>query len=75
MMYSLYENANEDGPRNVIVLSTAAGTGLNAIWKLKKDRWYIVESEDDRNQNSEVDILTPRQFQDAVENRKYSFKW
>ena len=69
MMYSLYEYNNDTGPSNVIALSTAAGVRLNAIWKQRKDKWYIVDLGD-----NVVDILTPRQFQDAVENRKYFFK-
>jgi hypothetical protein len=73
MMYSLYGNDNAESVRNAIVLSTTAGTRLNAIWKQKKDRWYIVESGNGRNLNNAVDILTPRQFQDAVESGKYSF--
>jgi hypothetical protein len=75
MMYSLYENANEEGPRNVIVLSTAAGTRLNAIWKQRKERWYIAEAGNEWNPSKVVDILTPRQFQDSVESRKYSFDY
>jgi hypothetical protein len=73
-MYSLYENGNADSPRNVIVLSTTAGTRLNAIWKRKKDRWYILGSGNERNLENLVDILTPRQFQDALENGKYFFE-
>jgi hypothetical protein len=74
MMYSLYENANEDGQRSVIVLSTTAGARLYAVWKQKKDSWYI-ESRNERNTgNVVVDILTPRQFQDAIEKGYYFFE-
>jgi hypothetical protein len=75
MLYSLYENTNEEGPRNVIVLSTAAGTRLNAIWKQKKERWYIVESGNEWNFSKIMDILTPRQFQVSVESGKYSLDY
>ena len=75
MKNSWYENDDATGPRKVIVLSTIAGIRLNAIWKHKKDRWYIVEPDNERNLSKVVDILTPRQFQDAVENRKYFFTW
>jgi hypothetical protein len=74
MTYSLYKNANEDEQRSVIVLSTTAGARLYAIWKQKKDRWYI-ESRNERNTgNVVVDILTPRQFQDAIEKGYYLFE-
>jgi hypothetical protein len=69
MMNSLHEYNNDTGPSNVITLSTTAGVRLNAIWKQRKDKWYIVDL-----WNNVVDILTPRQFQDAVENGKYFFK-
>jgi hypothetical protein len=63
-------------PRNIVVLTTAKGVRLNAIWKQKKDRWYIVESED--RGISDIGILntlTPRQFQDAFDKGDYSFEW
>jgi hypothetical protein len=60
--------------RNAIVLATTAGVRLTAIWKQKKDRWHIVDSENDRNLDKIVEILTPRQFQDAVENGRYFLK-
>ena len=75
MMCSFNENDYADSPRNVIALSTTTGTRLNAIWKRKTDRWYIVEEGNERNPNNVVDILTPRQFQEAIENGKYFFKW
>jgi hypothetical protein len=75
MMYSFSDNDYADSPRNVIALSTTAGTGLNAIWKQKEGKWYIGEAGNERNLNNVVDILTPRQFQDAIENGKYFFKW
>ena len=48
---------------------------LVAIWKQKMGRWYIVEPENEGNLKSVIDKLTPRQFQDAVENGRFSFAW
>lgn len=63
-------------PRSIVVLMTAKGVRLNAIWKEKKDRWYIVESEDRRISNIGIlNTLTPRQFQDAIDKGEYSFEW
>jgi cytoplasmic iron level regulating protein YaaA (DUF328/UPF0246 family) len=75
-MHSLYRNANKDGQRNVIALSTAAGTTLYAFWKQKKDRWHIVEARNERNPDNMmvVDVLTSRQFQDAIEKGYYYFE-
>ena len=60
--------------RNVVVLTTT--TGLVAIWKQRLDRWYIVAVEESENEKENlkkvIDKLTPRQFQDAVENGRYS---
>jgi hypothetical protein len=65
--------------RSVVVLTTTTGVRIVAIWKQKLERWYIVvESEDEkekRNLKKVLDKLTPRQFQDAVENGRYSFAW
>jgi hypothetical protein len=77
MLYSLYKNANEDEPRSVIALSTTAGARLYAVWKQKKDRWHIVEPRNGRNTSNVevvVDILTPSQFQDAIEKGYYLFE-
>jgi len=63
-------------PRNIVVLTTAKGVRLNAIWKQKKDRWYIVESEDRGISDiGMLNTLTPRQFQDAFDKGDYSFEW
>jgi hypothetical protein len=63
-------------PRSIVVLTTAKGVRLNAIWKEKKDRWYIVESEDRKISNIGIlNTLTPRQFQDAIDKGEYSFEW
>jgi hypothetical protein len=55
-------------PISVIPLSTTGGTTLNAVWKQRKDRWYVVEPGSEKNV---IDILTPRQFHEAIENGKY----
>ena len=59
-------------PISVIPLSTTGGTTLNAFWKQRKVVWYVVGPGNERNV---IDILTPRQFHEAIENGKYSFKW
>jgi hypothetical protein len=66
----VYENSNE--PISVISLSTTDGVTLNAVWKKRKDAWYIVEP---GNETNVIDVLTPRQFHEAIENGRYSFKW
>ena len=55
-------------PISVIQLSANGGAALNAIWKQRKGMWHIVERS---NENNIVDKLTPRQFHEAIENRKY----
>jgi hypothetical protein len=66
----VYESSNE--PISVIPLSTTDGVTLNAVWKKRKDAWYIVEP---GNETNVIDVLTPRQFHEAIENGRYSFKW
>lgn len=66
----VYESSNE--PISVILLSTTDGVTLNAVWKKRKDSWYIVEP---GNETNVIDVLTPRQFHEAIENGRYSFKW
>ena len=66
----VYESSNE--PISVISLSTTEGVTLNAVWKKRKDAWYIVEP---GNETNVIDVLTPRQFHEAIENGRYSFKW
>jgi hypothetical protein len=66
----MYESSNE--PISVISLSTTDGVTLNAVWKKRKDAWYIVEP---GNEMNVMDVLTPRQFHEAIENGRYSFKW
>ncbi|HET6640557.1 MAG TPA: hypothetical protein VFG77_03015 [Nitrososphaeraceae archaeon] len=70
-MRNMYVNESSD-PLSVIPLSTNGGTTHNAVWKQRKDTWYVVEQGNEKNV---IDILTPRQFQEAIENGKYSFKW
>lgn len=70
-MRNMYVNESSN-PISVISLSTTGGTTLNAVWKKRKNTWYVVESGNEKNV---IDILTPRQFHEAIENRKYSFKW
>jgi hypothetical protein len=66
----VYESSNE--PISVISLSTTEGVTLNAVWKKRKDAWYIVEP---GNETNVIDVLTPRQFHEAIENGRYSFIW
>ena len=53
-------------------MSTNVGIAPNAVWKQRKGMWYVVESAIEENI---VDRLTPRQFHEAIENRKYLLKW
>ena len=59
-------------PISVIPLSMTGGTTLNAVWKQRKGTWYVVEPGNEKNV---IDVLMPRQFDKAIENGKYSFKW
>ena len=56
------------GPISVILLATTDGATLNAVWKQKKGKWFVVEP---GNKNNVIDVLTPRQFHEAIENEKY----
>ena len=49
-------------------MTTTTGVRLVAIWKQKLERWYIVEGKGKETRGKVVDKLTPRQFQEAVEN-------
>jgi hypothetical protein len=65
----LYEST---GPISIILLTTTTdGTTLNAVWKQRKGKWFVVER---GNKNNVIDVLTPRQFHEAIENGKYLFK-
>jgi hypothetical protein len=70
-MRDIYVNESTN-PLSIILLSTPSGTILNAIWKQRKDMWYVVES---GNKKNVIDVLTPRQFHEAIQNGKYSLKW
>lgn len=70
-MRDIYVNESAD-PISVIPLSTTGGTALNAVWKQKKDTWYVVEPGNEKNI---IDALTPRQFNEAIQNGKYSLRW
>jgi hypothetical protein len=47
-MRNIYLNESSD-PISVIPLSTAGGTTLNAVWKQRKDMWYLVEPGSKKN--------------------------
>ena len=70
-MKDVYWNYSDD-PVSVINLSTTGGVILNAVWKQRKEMWYVVDSGSKKNV---MDVLTPRQFHEAIENGKYSLKW
>jgi hypothetical protein len=40
-MRNIYVNESSD-PITVIPLSTTDGTTLNAVWKQRKNMWYVV---------------------------------
>ena len=61
-------------PRNVILLTTPTGSKVSAIWKRTKDRWYIMESTTGDTRKP-LEILTPRQFQDAIDNKEYTLEY
>ena len=69
-MRDVYVNESTN-PISIILLSTPSGTTVNAIWKQRKDMWYVVESGNEKNV---IDVLTPRQFHEAIQNGKYSFR-
>jgi hypothetical protein len=70
-MREIYVNGISN-PINIILLSTSGGAALNAVWKLRKGMWYIVEPTNEKNI---VDRLTPRQFHEAIQNGRYSLRW
>jgi hypothetical protein len=48
-MRNMYVNESSD-PINVIPLSMNGGTTtLNAVWKQRKDMWYVVEPGSEKN--------------------------
>ncbi len=70
-MRDVYVNESTT-PISIILLSTPSGTTVNAIWKQRKDMWYVVESGNEKNV---IDVLTPRQFHEAIQDGKYSLRW
>ena len=42
-MRDVYVNESTN-PISIILLSTPSGTTVNAIWKQRKDIWYVVKS-------------------------------
>jgi hypothetical protein len=70
-MRNIYVNESSD-PIRVIPLFTTDGRTLNAVWKQRKNTWHVVELGNEKNV---IDVLTPHQFHEAIENGKYSFKW
>ena len=70
-MRDVYVNESTN-PISILLLSTPSGTTVNAIWKQRKDMWYVVESGNEKNV---IDVLTPRQFHEAIQNGKYSLRW
>ena len=42
------------GPISVILLTTTDGTTLNAVWKQKKDKWFVIKP---GNKNNVIDVL------------------
>ena len=47
-MRNIYVNESSD-PISVILLSTTGGTTPNAVWKKRKDMWYVVEPGSEKN--------------------------
>ena len=58
-------------PISVIPLYTTGGTTLHAVWKQKKLTWYVIEPGNEKNV---IDVLTPLQFHEAIQNEKYSLQ-
>ena len=47
-MRNIYVNESSD-PISVIPSSMTGGASLNAIWKQRKDMWYVVEPGSKKN--------------------------
>ena len=60
---------------SVINLSTTGGVILNAVWKQRKEMWYVVDSGSMMKKNVDMDVLTPRQFHEAIRDGKHTLKW
>ena len=63
---------NESTNQISVQLSSNSGTTLIGIWKERKNMWYIFEPGSEKNV---IDVLNPRQFDEAIQNKKYSLKW
>ena len=71
----MYLNETEStSPISVIPLSTNDRTTLIAVWKKSKNMWHIIKAQNENEKNA-IDALTPRQFDEAIQNRKYTLKW
>ena len=55
-----------------VQLSSNSGTTLIGIWKERKNMWYIFEPGSEKNV---IAVPNPRQFDEAIQNKKYSLKW
>jgi hypothetical protein len=55
-----------------VQLSSNSGTILIGAWKERKNMWYIFEPGSEKNV---IDVLNPRQFDEAIQNKKYSLIW
>ena len=69
-MRDLFVNENTN-PITRILLSTNGGSALIAAWKKWRKMWYIIKV---GSENNVLEILTPRQFDEAIQNGKYSLK-
>ena len=59
-------------PTNVVQLSTDSESTVIGIWKQRKNLWYIAKPESKKNV---IDVLKPQQFDEAIQNKKYSLRW
>ena len=62
-MRNIYVNESSD-PISVIPLSTTGGIKLIAVWKQRKDTWYVVKPWSEKNV---IEALTQRQFHEALQ--------
>ena len=63
-MRNIYVNESTN-PIREIPLSTTGGIALIAVWKQRKDTWYVVKPWSEKNI---IEALTPRQFHEAIQN-------
>jgi hypothetical protein len=63
---------NESSNQKSVQLSTNSETILFGVWNKRKNLWYIFESGNEKNA---IDMLSPRQFDEAILNKKYSLRW